>query len=121
MTEKPFGGIDSEEFRKIGKEVVDWMADYLRDAEKYPVFSQVKPGDIKKQLPAAPPALSENMETILSDFRRIILPGITHWNHPGFLAYFAGELLLLRQSWKKLCLTGFGKCSAYQWNFRASS
>jgi aromatic-L-amino-acid/L-tryptophan decarboxylase len=91
MTEKPFGGIDSEEFRKIGKEVVDWMADYLRDAEKYPVFSQIKPGDIKKQLPAAPPALSENMETILSDFNRIILPGITHWNHPGFLAYFANS------------------------------
>jgi len=91
MTKESFGGIDPEEFRKIGKEVVDWIADYLRDAEKYPVLSQVNPRDIKKQLPAAPPASPENMETILADFNRIILPGITHWNHPGFLAYFANS------------------------------
>ena len=91
MTENTFGGMDPEEFRKFGKEVVDWMADYLNDAEKYPVFSQIKPGDIKKQLPAAPPASPENMESILADFHRIILPGITHWNHPGFLAYFANS------------------------------
>ena len=83
--------MDPEEFRKLGKEVVDWMADYLKDAEKYPVFSQIKPGDIKKLLPAAPPASAEKMETILADFHRIILPGITHWNHPGFLAYFANS------------------------------
>ncbi|RPI06302.1 MAG: amino acid decarboxylase [Ignavibacteriae bacterium] len=83
--------MDPEEFRKTGKEVVDWMADYLRDAEKYPVFSRVKPGDIKGQLPAAPPSEPEDMESILSDFHRIILPGITHWNHPGFLAYFANS------------------------------
>jgi aromatic-L-amino-acid/L-tryptophan decarboxylase len=91
MTEKPFGGMDPEEFRKIGKEVVDWIADYLKNAEKYPVFSQVKPGDIKKQLPTAAPASPEKMETIFADFNRIILPGITHWNHPGFLAYFANS------------------------------
>ena len=91
MTENTFGGIDSEEFRTIGKEVVDWMADYLKNAEKYPVLSQVKPGDIKKQLPTVPPASPENMETILADFNRIILPGITHWNHPGFFAYFANS------------------------------
>jgi aromatic-L-amino-acid/L-tryptophan decarboxylase len=90
MTESS-GGMDPEEFRKLGKEVVDWMADYLNDAEKYPVFSQVKPGDIKKQLPVSPPASAEKMETILADFHRIILPGITHWNHPGFLAYFANS------------------------------
>jgi len=91
MADKPFGGMDPEEFRKIGKEVVDWMADYLKDAEKYPVFSQVKPGDIRKQLPTEPPSAPENMQTILADFHRIILPGITHWNHPGFLAYFANS------------------------------
>jgi len=82
-------GMNPEEFRKYGKEVVDWIADYLKNAEKYPVFSQVKPGDIKKQLPATPPALSEKMETILADFNKIIIPGITHWNHPGFHAYFS--------------------------------
>jgi aromatic-L-amino-acid/L-tryptophan decarboxylase len=83
------GGMNPEEFRKTGKEVVDWIADYLNNAEKYPVFSQVKPGDIKKQLPATPPVLSEKMETILADFNEIIMPGITHWNHPGFHAYFS--------------------------------
>jgi aromatic-L-amino-acid decarboxylase len=91
MDKESFGGIDPEEFRKIGKEVIDWIADYLKNAEKYPVFSKVKPGDIKKQLPATPPASPEKMETILADFNRIILPGITHWNHPGFLAYFANS------------------------------
>jgi len=91
MDKKSFGGIDPEEFRKIGKELIDWIADYLKNAEKYPVFSQVKPGDIKKQLTTTPPASPEKMETILADFNRIILPGITHWNHPGFLAYFANS------------------------------
>lgn len=91
MTEKSFNGMDPEEFRKLGKEVVDWMADYLKNAEKYPVFSQVKPGDIKKQLPITPPTSPEKMEIIIADFNRIILPGITHWNHPGFLAYFANS------------------------------
>ena len=91
MTNEFLGGIDPEEFRRLGKELVDWIADYLKDAEKYPVLSQVKPGDIKKQLPTAPPASPEKMETILADFNRIILPGITHWNHPGFFAYFANS------------------------------
>ncbi len=91
MDKETFGGMNPEEFRKIGKELVDWIADYLNNAEIYPVFSQVKPGDIKKQLPAAPPTSPEKMETILADFNRIILPGITHWNHPGFLAYFANS------------------------------
>ena len=91
MTKESFGGMNPEEFRKVGKEVVDWIADYLKDTGKYPVFSQVKPGDIKKQLPTTPPASPEKIETILADFNRIILPGITHWNHPGFLAYFANS------------------------------
>ncbi|MGD0590475.1 MAG: pyridoxal-dependent decarboxylase [Bacteroidota bacterium] len=91
MSNQPFIGMDPEEFRKHGKEVVDWIADYLKNAEKYPVFSRVKPGEIKNQLPATPPATSEKMELILADFNRIILPGITHWNHPGFFAYFANS------------------------------
>ena len=89
MDTEPFGGMNPEEFRKYGKEVVDWIADYLKNVENYPVLSQVKPGDIKKQLPIAPPSSPEKMETILADFNRIILPGITHWNHPGFHAYFS--------------------------------
>ena len=91
MSNQPFIGMDPEEFRKHGKEVVDWIADYIKNAEKYPVFLRVKPGEIKNQLPATPPATSEKMELILADFHRIILPGITHWNHPGFFAYFANS------------------------------
>jgi aromatic-L-amino-acid decarboxylase len=91
MSDETSIGMNPEEFRKYGKEVVDWIADYLKNAEKYPVLSHVKPGDIKKQLPATPPASSEKMETILADFNKIIMPGITHWNHPGFFAYFANS------------------------------
>ena len=81
--------MNPEEFRIHGKQLVDWIADYLQTPEIYPVLAQVKPGDIKSQLPKTPPFEPENMEVILADFNRIILPGITHWNHPGFLAYFA--------------------------------
>jgi aromatic-L-amino-acid/L-tryptophan decarboxylase len=81
--------MDPEEFRKYGKEVVDWIANYLKNPERYPVFPQIKPGDIKKQLPVSPPVAPESMNSILEDFNNIILPGITHWNHPGFHAYFS--------------------------------
>jgi aromatic-L-amino-acid decarboxylase len=89
MHNQACGGINPEEFRKYGKDVVDWIADYLKNTEKYPVFPNIKPGDIKKQLPASPPPSPENMDVILEDFNRIILPGITHWNHPQFHAYFS--------------------------------
>jgi aromatic-L-amino-acid/L-tryptophan decarboxylase len=89
--ETPPQTFDSEQFRKYGKEVVDWIAEYLKNAEQYPVLSQVKPGDIRNQLPSAPPQSSESMDAILQDFNKIIMPGITHWNHPGFFAYFANS------------------------------
>ena len=68
--------------------MVDWMADYLRDIRDYPVKSQVKPGEIFNQIPDTPPVKSQPMELIMSDFNNIILPGITHWQHPNFHAYF---------------------------------
>jgi len=81
--------MEPEEFRRYGHEVVDWIADYLADPAKHPVLSRVQPGDIARRLPALPPATSEPMSRILEDFEKIILPGITHWNHPGFMAYFS--------------------------------
>ena len=66
-----------------------WIEEYLADPARFPVLARVAPGDITRQLPEAPPASAESMDTILDDFERIILPGITHWQHPGFLAYFA--------------------------------
>jgi len=79
----------SEEFRREGHRLVDWIADYLDHAERYPVLSQVQPGDIRSALPTAPPERGEPFEAIFRDFERVIVPGITHWNHPGFFAYFA--------------------------------
>jgi len=64
------------------------VADYFEDLEKYPVLSRVSPGDIKRRLPPAPPEQGEPMDRIFQDFRDIILPGITHWQHPSWFGYF---------------------------------
>ncbi|MEU6786408.1 pyridoxal-dependent decarboxylase [Nonomuraea angiospora] len=77
-----------EEFRRHGRQVVDWIADYLAGIESHPVMSQVRPGDIRRALPSAAPEHGEPFEAVLSDLGRILLPGITHWQHPGFFAYF---------------------------------
>ncbi len=77
-----------EEFRKYAHLMVDWMADYLEQVEKFPVKSQVMPGDILKQLPDKAPEQGEDMESIFSDFLKIILPGMTHWQSPNFFGYF---------------------------------
>ncbi|HEX2080893.1 MAG TPA: pyridoxal-dependent decarboxylase [Longimicrobium sp.] len=78
-----------EEFRRHGHAVVDWIADYLANAGDYPVMAQVQPGEVAARLPASPPVTGEAVEDILRDFRDVILPGMTHWNHPDFFAYFA--------------------------------
>ncbi|MEO3872965.1 pyridoxal-dependent decarboxylase [Nonomuraea sp. B12E4] len=77
-----------EEFRRHGKQVIDWIADYLAGIESYPVLSQVEPGEIRRALPPEPPERGEPFEAVLSDLGRILLPGITHWQHPGFFAYY---------------------------------
>lgn len=82
------GDMDPEAFRRYGKEVVDRIADFLADPERWPVLPPIEPGAVRATLPAAPPAEPEPMEAILDDFDRLILPATTQWNHPGFLAYF---------------------------------
>jgi aromatic-L-amino-acid decarboxylase len=77
------------EFREWGHKLIDWVADYLDSPGAYPVLSGVQPNDIINALPPQGPDSGEPMEQIFADFERIILPGITHWNHPDFLAYFA--------------------------------
>src|SRR5262245_3587213 len=79
----------NDEFRKNGHALVDWIADYLEPAEKYPVLAQVKPGDITRALPDRAPEDPEPFETIMADFERVLVPGLTHWNSPNFFAYFA--------------------------------
>jgi len=80
--------MDSDEFRKQGHALVDWIAEYWRDLETRPVTPTVRPGDIAGALPSAPPRLGEPFEHIMEDFERIIMPGMSHWNHPGWLGYF---------------------------------
>ena len=81
--------MESDEFRRHGYALVDWVADYLANSDRYPVLSRVSPGDVRNALPPSAPEHGEPFEQILQDFERIIVPGLTHWNHPGFLAYFA--------------------------------
>jgi aromatic-L-amino-acid decarboxylase len=78
-----------EEFRAQAHQVVDWMADYLRDLRDYPVLANVVPGSTVDKLPAHGPEQGEPMAAILDDFQKLIVPGITHWNHPRFFAYFS--------------------------------
>jgi aromatic-L-amino-acid decarboxylase len=80
--------MNTEEFRKHAHELADWMADYMENVEKYPVKSQVAPGDIFSRLPDMPPQESESFSSIMKDFNEIIMPGITHWQSPNFFAYF---------------------------------
>jgi len=81
--------MDPADFRRHGHALVDWIADYLEHSERYPVLSRVKPGEITAALPTAAPEDGEPFEAIMADFERVLVPGLTHWNHPGFFAYFA--------------------------------
>jgi aromatic-L-amino-acid decarboxylase len=78
-----------DEFRRAGHDVVDWIADYLAGIGDYPVLPDKKPGDLVRALPAAAPECGEPIERILEDFRKQIVPDVTHWNHPRFFAYFS--------------------------------
>ncbi len=77
-----------EEFREEGKKIIDWIADYYEQIENYPILSQVKPGEIKSKLPESAPQTGESVDAMLKDLDEKIMPGITHWQSPGFFAYF---------------------------------
>lgn len=79
---------DPKEFRRYAHQVADWMADYFEQVQEYPVRSQVRPREIYDQLPDEAPARAESMDQILADFKSVIMPGMTHWQHPSFFAYF---------------------------------
>jgi aromatic-L-amino-acid/L-tryptophan decarboxylase len=80
-----------DDFRRHAHQLADWMADYFRDVGQLPVTPEVQPGDLRRQLPPSPPEQGEPFEKLFEDFSRIVMPGMTHWNHPGWFAYFPGN------------------------------
>ncbi len=80
--------MDAQEFRRLGYQLVDWIADYRENLERLPVMSQVKPGEIRAAFPDHPPLHGGRVAQALAALERDVLPGITHWNHPSFFAYF---------------------------------
>ncbi|HEX8087449.1 MAG TPA: pyridoxal-dependent decarboxylase [Blastocatellia bacterium] len=85
------GDMPAEEFRQYGHQLIDWIADFLANVGNLPVFPDVQPGDISGKLPGAPPIKGEAMDEILADVDRVIMPGMAHWNHPRFFAYFTSS------------------------------
>ena len=80
---------NSREFRDAGHRIVDWVADYLDNVDQYDVLSRVQPGDVEKQFDAKPHDAGKSYGDLLAEFQSKLLPGITHWNHPAFFAYFS--------------------------------
>ena len=96
-----------EEFRKYGYQLIDRIADYHTTLAERPVMSPTQPGEIHAQLPATPPDQPEAFETVLADLDRIVMPGLTHWQHPRFFGYFPSNALLAGVL-GDLASTGFG-------------
>jgi aromatic-L-amino-acid/L-tryptophan decarboxylase len=90
---RPDPAVDTyiDDFRRAGHEVIDWIAHYLEHTRDYNVLPNVKPGDLTDNLPLSAPDRGEAYSAILKDFDGIILPAVTHWNHPRFMAYFANS------------------------------
>src|SRR5512142_478808 len=88
MADEPTFHMSSEDFRRNGHALIDWIADYQARVESLPVLSRAKPGQLRAALPPSPPAQGEPFEAILADVNRLILPGITHWQSPNFFAFF---------------------------------
>jgi aromatic-L-amino-acid decarboxylase len=89
LTGNPRGDMPADEFRRHGHAMVEWIARFMENPERFPVLARVSPGDVRNALPGAAPESGEAFETIMADFDRVLMPGMTHWSHPGFMAYFS--------------------------------
>jgi aromatic-L-amino-acid/L-tryptophan decarboxylase len=83
------GDVAAADFERASSRALAWVRDYLAEPERFPVLSRARPGEVRAALPMSPPEEPEPLDRILDDFERVIVPGITHWNHPGFFAYFS--------------------------------
>lgn len=88
MSDRPVPHLSTEEFRRLGHRMIDWVADYLDHLEDHPVLHEVTPGRVRAMVPDQAPEHAEPMDDVLDDLDRVVLPGITHWQHPGWFAYF---------------------------------
>ncbi len=101
-------------FRRYGHQIVDWMAEYLENVEKYPVKSQVNPKEIIEKLPLEAPIQGEPFEKIFSDFEEIVIPGITHWQSPNFFAYFPANSSHVSMLAEMLMTTLGAQCMSWE-------
>lgn len=83
-----------EEFREFGYQIIDWIADYRTNVADYPVMSANKPGSVRDRLPGSPPESPEPFQAVITDVDQLLLPGVTHWNHPDYFAYFPSNASL---------------------------
>src|SRR6476661_2999486 len=89
MKSPELGDMSKEDFRRLGHDLIDWIADYFEHIDELPVLAAIEPGDLKSKLPPSAPVHGEPMEAIVADLDRLIVPALTHWSHPSFFAYFA--------------------------------
>ena len=80
------GDMSPEDFRRLGHDLIDWIADYFDNIDDRPVLAAIEPGDLKAQLPTSAPTHGEPMEKIIEDVDRLIVPALTHWSHPSFFS-----------------------------------
>ncbi len=90
--------MDAQEFRTNGHALIELIADYIETIESRPVTSTAKPGDVRAQLPEHPPTEPESFDAVLADVQNIIVPGLTHWQHPNFFAYSRATRAIRRSS-----------------------
>jgi aromatic-L-amino-acid decarboxylase len=87
-SEKYGGPVTPEDFKKHGYQLIDWISDYIEDIEQQRVTSTVQPGGVRAQLAEHPPATPDGFDAVMADTERVVVPGLTHWQHPNFFAYF---------------------------------
>ena len=93
------------EFQEYGYRLVDWLAEYFDNVDQYQVLPSIEPGDIRKMLPVSAPEGAESMDEIIADLDRVVMPGVAHWQHPGWYAFFPSGrhlYLLWVSSWLRV-------------------
>ena len=97
-----------EDFRRYGHQLIDWLADYHESLADRPVMAKTRPGEIRDALPSAPPNEPEDFGAAIEDLNRIVVPGLSLWQHPRFFGYFPGQRAHSGNSRPTIVSTGLG-------------